>query len=98
MALSLPRSRSVEAISYGYIGCCHSSDSSDSPSRLFTLRRGAIPYHLVSEPPFTRIRSQVLVDEYTHADTRPQWAACRLFPERAGQSAGVRRLFQQRGN
>src|SRR5271156_5350854 len=67
MALSLPRSRSVEAISYGYIGRCVSMLSSDSASRLLTLRRLAIRYHLVSESSLSRTRPQVLVSEYTHA-------------------------------
>jgi len=37
---------------------------------LLTLRRLAIPHHLVSESSFTMTRFQVLVDEYTHAGIR----------------------------
>src|SRR6516225_3703336 len=42
MVLSLPRVRSICAISYGYIGCCASSDRSASASKLLTFRRFAI--------------------------------------------------------
>src|ERR1700691_4948294 len=69
MAWSLPRSRSAAAISYGYLGRSISNVSSDSASRLLTFRRLAIPYHLVSESSVTMTRYQVLVDEYTAADT-----------------------------
>src|ERR1700728_352097 len=69
MAWSLPRSRSAAAISYGYLGRSISNVSSDSASRLLTFRRLAILYHLVSESSVTMTRYQVLVDEYTAADT-----------------------------
>src|ERR1035438_6277230 len=75
MAWSLPRVRSADAISYGYIGRCISKLSNDNASRLLTFRRLAIRYHLASESSLPMIRSQVLVTEYRQEASRPQ--SCR---------------------